>query len=739
MSSLLSKSASIVGGRRGKWITLLLWIVIIALLNVIWPGVNSQEENAPQDLPQSALSMQAEMLEKSEFPGNGGIPALVVWYRPSGLTDADLSSIQKLAKDLSEQPLEAQKGLPPLHQMPVPAIKGMLSKDGTSLILPVSFNENAGSETLGINVEEIQKRAAKLMGEDPFATEDLNNADLHARITGPVGIQTDATKLFKGADFSLLMATVLLVFGLLILLYRSPVMALVPLVAVGFAYGVISPLLGIMAKMDWIDVDAQGISIMTVLLFGAGTDYCLFFVSRYRQALLELRDKHEAIKAALSGSGGAIAMSGLTVIVALLALLFAKYGAHFRFAVPFSVAIMIMAIASLTLIPAMLAILGRASFYPFVPMTKEQREMKELRKGKPIKEQKAVGRFSLALGEMVVKRPKTILIASALFLIVLAAFASQIRYTYNILASFPKDMPSNQGFALLGNHYSKGALAPVKVMVETEGKSVQVKEALAALPYVESVSEPVKGKSKTSIIAFEVIYKEDPYSIESIERTVEIRETASGALAKAGITGASDKVWISGQTATEYDTKELVERDTKVVIPVVIAVIAILLLVYLKSITATLYLMITVLLSYFSALGAGWLILHYLLGTDAIQGSIPLFAFVFLVALGEDYNIFMVSSIWQERNKRPLARAISHGVSQTSSVITSAGLILAGTFAVLAVLPIQVLVQFGIICAVGVLLDTFLVRPFLVPTITLLLGKAAFWPQKLEERETSLG
>ncbi|MNI58607.1 Membrane transport protein mmpL8 [compost metagenome] len=196
----------------------------------------------------------------------------------------------------------------------------------------------------------------------------------------------------------------------------------------------------------------------------------------------------------------------------------------------------------------------------------------------------------------------------------------------------------------------------------------------------------------------------------------------------AGIT--DPKVWISGETATQYDTKKIVDRDTRVVIPVVIIVISILLLIYLKSIVATLYLIATVLLSYFSALGAGWLILHYFMDTSAIQGLIPLYAFVFLVALGEDYNIFMVSSIWQERSIRPLKDAIRLGVSQTSSVITSAGLILAGTFAVLATLPIQVLVQFGVICAIGVLLDTFIVRPFLVPSITLLLGEASFWPGK---------
>jgi RND superfamily putative drug exporter len=211
-----------------------------------------------------------------------------------------------------------------------------------------------------------------------------------------------------------------------------------------------------------------------------------------------------------------------------------------------------------------------------------------------------------------------------------------------------------------------------------------------------------------------------------------LRRAAEEALASAGVAGAEEKVWLSGRTVEQYDTRQASSRDARAIIPVVIVLIALLLLVYLRSVVAMVYLMATVLLSYFSALGLGWLIIHYGLGADAIQGFIPLYSFVFLVALGEDYNIFMVSSIWKKSRSMPLRRAIREGVAETGSVITSAGLILAGTFAVLATLPIQVLVHFGIITAIGVLLDTFVVRPFLVPAITVLLGRAAFWPGRFQ-------
>ncbi|MBP1989276.1 MMPL family transporter [Paenibacillus eucommiae] len=728
--SLFERLGGIVAGRRSKWVTLFTWILLTGLLSAVWPGVNSQENNAAQKLPDDALSLMAAKIQKEQFPSSEGVPALVVWYRAGGLQDEDITAVQNVAKQLQDSPLESQTGILPLDQMPLPAVKGVISNDGTTLVLPVTFMEATETDVLNQNIDKLKDITKSAVGADPFSTANLNDDVLHARVTGPVGIQTDATALFKGADFALLAATVLLVLVLLILLYRSPILALVPLVGVGFAYGIISPVLGLMAQQGLIVVDAQIISIMTVLLFGAGTDYCLFFVARYRQVLLEVKDKHRALRESLGGSAGAIGMSGLTVIVALLGLLFAQYGSNYRFAIPFSIAIFIMVLASLTLVPAILAIVGRASFFPFVPLTPEMLAEKEARKGKKLRQQKSIGSMSAGLGRIVTEKPRTVLVSSLIVLIGLAAFAPQIKFTYNLLESFPASMPSREGFTLLSDHYSPGTLAPVKVMVDNESKADGVKAALESLPYVESVSDPTEGIENKQLQAFDVILSSDPYDIGSIGHIPDIRSAAEQSLKAAGI--AEPKVWIGGETATQYDTKKVVERDTKIVIPVVITVIALLLLIYLRSIIATLYLIATVLLSYFSALGAGWLILHYFMDTTAIQGLIPLYAFVFLVALGEDYNIFMVSSIWQERNLRPLREAIRLGVSQTSSVITSAGLILAGTFAVLATLPIQVLVQFGVICAIGVLLDTFVVRPFLVPSITLLLGKWSFWPGQIK-------
>lgn len=731
---MLEKWSELVIGKRSRWVTLLVWVALAALLTVLLPAVGEKEENNAPNLEETSPSVLAAELIKEQYPSSSGIPALLVWHREGGLTAEDYRVIQELARSLTDKPLAAQEEMIPLHQLPSPALAQMASEDKTTFVLPVAFKEATPTEILKDNLDAIQERTRSISTSDPFAA-DLGDASvLSARITGPVGISVDATGLFQGADVSLLIATVLLVLILLLLIYRSPILAIIPLVGVGFAYLVTSPVLGWMAGEGWITVDGQAISIMTVLLFGAGTDYCLFFISHFRQELRREQDKLAALRRAFKDASGAIAMSGFTVVLSLFALLAAKYGAYHRFAVPFSLSIFIMGLVSLTLIPALLAIIGRASFYPFIPRTEEmERERARARvKNKIFKPSKAQSGPGHAIGRLVVTRPWTVVICCVVLLGGLAGFAPQIKFTYDLLSSFPKDMPSSEGFAMISEAYSPGDLAPVTVIVQTEGKEAEVEKLLAAQPLVAHVSEAVPGVSDPNLLSYTASLSINPYSQQAMDAIPKLRAKLEQALEEAGITQAAANVWIGGQTAAQHDAEQLTIRDMKVVIPLVIVLIMILLVAYLRSVTAMLYLIGTVVLSYGSALGLGWVILHYGMGVEAIQGAIPLYAFAFLVALGEDYNIFMISSIWSKRKSMPLRQAIREGVAETGGVITSAGLILAATFAVLATLPIQVLVQFGLITAIGVLMDTFVVRPFLVPAITALLGKTAFWPGKAE-------
>ncbi|ASA24591.1 MMPL family transporter [Paenibacillus donghaensis] len=726
-----------VAGSKTKWITLLVWIIVVGALTVLWPAVNSQVVNNAPNLPEDSQSVRAAALAEKEFPGGSGVPALLVWHREGGLSSEDLVHITATYSKLEQEPLPHQNFVPPLGQLPPQALQASLSEDQSTLVTPVLFDKTADSEQLGEAVTELKERIAAETGADPSAAKTESD-ELSLRVTGPVGITIDATGLFENADVSLLIATVILVLVFLLVIYRSPILALIPLVAVGFAYGATSPVLGFMAQKGWITVDSQAISIMTVLLFGAGTDYCLFLISRFRQLLKVERSKSRALLRSITEASGAIAMSGFTVVLALFALLLAKYGAYHRFAVPFSVSIFIMGIASLTLVPALLAIFGRTSFFPFIPRTPEMEAERAAAAGKPAPQPKVSRKKGI--GGLVVSRPWAVVGVTIIGLGILASFSSGIKFTYDILSSFPKTMESREGFDLIGNQFSPGELAPAKLIVDTQGVAnpTDLQVVLESISYVDTVSDPQPGAVSPNITGYDLEFKTNPYSLEAMDYIPALLATAEQALDDAGIDNPQDKVWVSGQTATQHDTQVIGDRDTDLIIPVVIGLITLLLLLYLRSVVATIYLVATVILSFFSALGLGWLIIHYLLGADAIQGAIPLYSFVFLVALGEDYNIFMISNIWKKRKVMPLKQAIAEGVNETSSVITSAGLILAGTFAVLASLPIQVLVQFGIITALGVLLDTFIVRPLLVPALTMLFGRRAFWPGTHVEVEKPL-
>ncbi|SNZ03748.1 putative drug exporter of the RND superfamily [Terribacillus aidingensis] len=723
----MKKFGSLISGKYGRWVIVAVWIVLALVLNLTLPHANSQEDAQAETFLNDTNSEEAARIIEEEFSTNSGLPALLTWHQENGLSDQDLKTIQQFSAKLQDADIEAAT-VTPLQDIPLPALKEQLSDDGTTLVMPIVFESGTATETVEAGLAEVEDTANEIFEQNPFK-QKLNSSDLLVRATGPAGIAVDAVSLFSQGDTTLLFGTVFIVLIFLLVIYRSPILALIPLVGVGFAYLVISPILGALGKAELISFDSQGLAIMTVLLFGAGTDYCLFLINRFRENLWEIKSRKTAIVRSLTSAGGAIAMSGLTVIAAMLVLLVANYGSINRFAIPFAIAIFIMLLASLTLVPALLTIIGRASFFPFIPRTEEMQEKRAQKKGKPVRTKKPHNKFGKSIGNMVIRHPWKIAIATVIVLGILAGMASRITYTYDTLSSFPDDMPSKEGFGILTEHMNAGELAPVSVIAKTDDPEA-VRTTLADLPYAAAVMEPEQAETDNQLIRIQLELEENPYSNDAMAHIPAIRK------AVADVTGSSNTVWIGGQTAEQYDTQQVTKHDEKWIIPIVIGFITLLLLTYLRSVTATIYLVATVLLSFFSALGLGWLILHYGFGVDAIQGFIPLYAFVFIVALGEDYNIFMISSIWKRSKTMPIKQAIADGVAHTGGVITSAGLILAATFAVLTTLPIQILVHFGTITAIGVLLDTFLVRPFLVPAITAILGKWAFWPWKKRMEQT---
>ncbi|CAM5711617.1 SSD domain-containing protein OS=Lysinibacillus sphaericus OX=1421 GN=LS41612_21555 PE=3 SV=1 [Lysinibacillus sphaericus] len=639
----LEQWGSMVASKKGRFLALGCWVLLVLVLSFAWPQINSIESETGKNLPDTEMSEQAAAIIAEEFPNDAGTPLLLVWHRESGLTPADFGAIQKVYAELNSNPLEHQTLVPPYDKMPPQALSASASDNGSTIVTPVFFEKDVATDVLQESLDTLSKT---MDSNNVQLDQDLSSDALHVRYSGPVGIATDAVSLFSQADVKLMIATVLLVLVLLILIYRSPLLAIIPLIVVGLAYGVISPTLGFFAEQGWIDKDSQAVSIMTVLLFGAGTDYCLFLISKYREILLDVEDKATAMKLAVKESGGAIMMSALTVVIGLATLSLAHYGSFQRFAVPFSFGVLVMGIAALVVLPAILVIIGRVAFFPFTPRTEE------MAKAKGKKQHKPSHKVSHKIGHFVTHKPWIVIAVTVLLLGGLAAFVPRIQYTFDLLSSFPEDMPSREGFTLIEENFSPGELAPVQLVIDTQGSDVNLQQQLTKIPYIDNVSDVQIGTKNNSIQLYELSLNANPYAQESLEHIPELKAEVVKLLKDSGIKDADSHVWLGGETASQYDTKQITERDESVIMPTMIALIALLLFVYLRSVTATVYLLATVIISYFGALGAGWLILHHVMGAEAISGSIPLYAFVFLVALGEDYNIFMISEIWKKRKTK---------------------------------------------------------------------------------------
>ncbi|MDQ0208773.1 MMPL family transporter [Alkalicoccobacillus murimartini] len=731
MKNFITQASRAIVGKKGRWITLGIWVALIVALQLLLPASGDYTDDTTEPLPDDQPSIIAADIMQEYFPSSDGLPGLITWYREDGIQEEDLAAIQELSASLTEDELNAQEAVVPYQDIPYPALQEMISEDGTTFIQTILFQSNVSSDETKEGLTQLTERVNDQLNENPFESS-LDSDELVARVTGPAGISVDATELFENADVSLLIGTVVLVLVFLLLIYRSPILPFIPLLAVGAAYAVATPILGWMAKSGIISYDSQGIAIMTVLLFGAGTDYCLFLIARFRLFLYEEQNRLKAIRLALTDTAGVIGISGLTVVSALMALLISQYGTIHNFAVPFGLSIFVMMISSITLVPALLSMIGRMAFYPFVPRTEEMEHKRAKKKNKKVKIHKQ-SRFWHRIGDFAAQKPIRTIVITLVLLVGSSLFVTQVQYSYDTLSSFPEDTPSREGFALISDAFGSGDLAPVQVVFDTGGEDVDLTEELGELGGVYNVEEPEVSEVDDHLVMYQLELTENPYSNEAMDDLEAIQANVADLKDQYNL----NEVWIGGQTAEQVDQRSIIETDEFKIIALVVVIISILLLIYLRSITAMIYLVGTVLVSYTSALGLGWVILHYGFDVPSISALIPIYAFVFIAALGEDYNIFMISNIWEKKRKLPLKPAIREGVGQSGGVITSAGVILAGTFAVLTTLPIQVLVQFGLITAIGVLLDTFIVRPLLVPAITSLLGKWAFWPSKQMEKKSA--
>lgn len=693
MKKILQRVTDFVATKKGIWITLSIWVALLVLLSIFAPSSRDYQVSSVDTLPDDAQSVIASEKLEEYFPSSNNLPAILVLESDNEITAEDLSSI---TNELTQVEINGLDEVIPIGQLPEQALHAFFSEDGSVAILPISFNSSMETAELKESLNHIGS-----------IVEETTNLDLY--ITGPAGIAVDTTDLFKRADVVLILATVGIVLVLLIVIYRSPLLALIPLLAAGIVFQVTSQLLGLFGKAG-LEMSMQSVSIMTILLFAAVTDYSLFVFSRFREELKGHQNKYEAMKFAMRGTGTPVFYSGATVFAAMIILIFAQLGDYKNFAPIFGVALLVIMLASVTLVPALFAFFGRKSFWPVVPKVGDRTVKDNAIWSK-------VGRF-------VTQKPVVSLILIGVFLIISSINIPNIKYEYDLLKSFPEDMPSRVGYEILAENFHEGDLATTTILFEaneplTEHQQMDLLQELNKQDLVENVRIDNIADDR-QVITYSLTFEVNPYSEEAMNALEEIENNSDSIIDESNVSG---ELFYAGETADSVDDRSLNNRDLILIVIIESLLIFGMLIFLTKSIKMPLYMVGTILISFFAALGIGTFLTELFFDIDTISNRVPVYAFIFLVALGIDYNIILVSRFLEERDNHTLKKAVELSVAKTGGVISSAGIILAATFAVLMTQPMQLLFVFGFIVAIGILIDTFLVRGVLLPSLLVLLEK----------------
>ena len=708
MRNALSKVLSFPGTRIGRWVVIVSWLI---LMGAIGPASGKLEQVTSNEqsswLPQSVESVKALKIVNAAQKDET-IPTIVVYNRTSGLTPVDKKSIQGDIVALSTPPT-APKTLAKteIAGRTVPAVspQPVYSKDGQAAIVALSLKATGEGNDILDSVDQIRKVAH----EGP--------PGLEAKVTGGGGFSADAIKVFGGIDSTLLFATLALVFVLLIIIYRSPIFWAIPLFSVIFAEAATRGVAYFFAK-NGLTLNGQSTGIMSVLVFGAGTDYALLLVSRYREELRRNESKFEAIHVALNKAGPAIVASAGTVILALLCLTLAEVNGTKGLGPAGAIGVAMAMLAMLTLLPALLVTFGRRAFWPFIPHVGDEGT------------DETHGAWR-GLGERIMKRPRTVWIATLAGLFVLCAGMTQFSTNLTQGNSFRGEVESVQGQQILSKSFPAGSSAPMNVVVTDPAKVAAVREKLSAnTEVIASVQPAAQQLTSGQNTVFDATLVQDPYSPKAFGDVQTLRDqlAADPQIGKGA-------VLLGGSSAIEYDLREANIRDNWLIMPLVLLVVFVILALLLRALVLPLMLVGTVIVSFFAALGTGALVFEYVFHFPGSDPSLLLLSFIFLVALGVDYNIFLMARTREETQQHGTRMGMLRGLAVTGSVITSAGIVLAGTFAVLGVLPVVYLTEIGFVIAFGVLLDTLIVRSILVPALVFDTGKKIWWPSALAKKD----
>ncbi|MFE9478998.1 MMPL family transporter [Streptomyces spororaveus] len=670
------------------------WLVP-ALLLVVWLGIGGSlgpyagklGEVSTNDqaafLPRSAESTRVAQAQGS-FRQEESLPAVVVWTTDGAtrVTPASAASAQAALAGLA--------GRPWIAGSPSPVVA---SRDGRAMQAVVPLNPALGDE-LPSAVAEIREAGSRV-------------AATTFHVTGPAATRADLSEAFAGIDGLLLGVALAAVLVILLLVYRSVLLPLLIIMGAVFALSLACAIVYALASADLVRVDGQVQGILSILVIGAATDYALLLTARFREELGHVDDRYAAMRAALRQSCGPVVASAGTVALGLLALFLSDLTNNRALGPVGAIGIVCAVASALTFLPAALVLLGRRAYWPAHVTTSGS---------------SAAGVWS-RIATLVSGAPRRVWAMALAGLLACAAFAPALHSGGVPLDEiFVNEAPSVTGQKELGRHFPGGAGNPA-VVIAAADRQTQVRERAAGTQGVDSAV--VRGE-KDGLVRIDVVLK-DPVDSAAAKRTVVRLREAVHPVPGAG-------ALVGGYTAQAHDTQKTAERDREVIVPVVLAIILVILVALLRSLVMPLLLVSTVALNFFATLGVSALVFRHAFGFSGTDSSVPLYGFVFLVALGVDYNIFLMSRVREESLRHGVREGVVRGLTATGGVITSAGVVLAATFAALGVIPLAFLVQIAFIVAFGVLLDTLVVRSLLVPALVLDIGPAAWWPGRLSRR-----
>lgn len=686
-------------------------ILIPTLLVILWFGIGSLggptfgkiSEVVTNDqatfLPSSAESTQVQQLQR-KYESGQAIPAIVIIEFENAYAPQEIGRFQPLSGVLAEA--EGVQG---------PVIGPVPSEDFRALeyIVPVSSDAE-----LKDVISELRKDANQNLPDDATAY-----------VTGPAGLGADISKAFEGIDGILLAVALTAVFIILLFVYRSVLLPFLVLLNATFALCAAILVVYLLAKNDVIELNGQSQGILFILVIGAATDYSLLLVARYREALGVVASKWDAIWRGIKGSVEPIAASAATVILALLCLLFSDLNSNRSLGPIAATGIVFSLLATLTFLPALLALFGRVAFWPSKIHTNQDSKPVKIKTG-----QEELAGVWKRVGALIAAHYRRVWIGTVVVLAICSLGLSQLKasgvpQTELILS----ESNAVEGQKAIARHYDAGSGAPVLVASpeKSVGATLDVLRSNPDFTNVVAYSErgPTNNIAQAKVVDGQVLLgttlKVDPYSQEAEQAVKTLRSQ---------LAGAESDALVGGTTALTVDTQATAERDLRVIVPLVLLMIFIVLAVLFRALVAPLILIATVVLSFAATLGVSALVFNHIFDFPGADPAVPLFGFVFLVAIGVDYNIFLITRTREEAFRYGTRAAILHSLGKTGGVITSAGIVLAATFAALGVIPILFLVQIAFIVAFGVLLDTFIVRSLLVPALFTEIGPKVWWPSK---------